>query len=164
MPVRNTAKLGAVLRKCPIVLMDTEQKVSSKHVKIPGQWRVRARTRDQRTTTSWFDLTPGPPHRSHRRGARGAFRADGLRLASDSADETVRLWPAGASREMLCARLAANMSHRQGRDWVSPHIGYITNCPGTANSGQCLNRWQDRKSVDGSRRGGVGGRAFPRMD
>ena len=89
MPVRNTAKLGAVLRNCPIVLMDTEQKVSSKHVKIPGQWRVRARTRDQRTTTSWFDLTPGPHHRSHRRGARGAFRPDGLRLASDSAGAAV---------------------------------------------------------------------------
>ena len=51
-------------------------------------------------------------------------------MASDSADETVRLWPAGASREMLCARLAANMSHRQGRDWVCPDIGYITTCAG----------------------------------
>ena len=32
--------------------------------------------------------------------------------------------------EMLCNKLTANMSHQQWRDWVSPDIGYITQCEG----------------------------------
>jgi hypothetical protein len=31
---------------------------------------------------------------------------------------------------MLCAKLTANLSHQQWRDWVSPDIGYTTLCPG----------------------------------
>jgi hypothetical protein len=43
----------------------------------------------------------------------------------------VRVWltypdPASA----LCAKLTANMSHQQWRDWVSPDIDYIEACPG----------------------------------
>ena len=44
----------------------------------------------------------------------------------------MRLWPADASPDMLCAKLTANMSHQQWRDWVSPDIDYITparTCP-----------------------------------
>ncbi len=46
---------------------------------------------------------------------------------------TVRLWPADASPDMLCAKLTTNMSHQQWRDWVSPDIDYIKACPGPSH-------------------------------
>jgi hypothetical protein len=52
------------------------------------------------------------------------------RLASASDDTTMRLWRAVASPDMLSAKLTANMSRQQWRDWVSPDIDYIEVCPG----------------------------------
>jgi WD40 repeat protein len=59
-----------------------------------------------------------------------AFSPDGERLASGSLDDTVRIWLGASYSEMLCHKLAANMSPTQSREWVSPDIPYITVCPG----------------------------------
>ncbi len=59
-----------------------------------------------------------------------AFSPDGQRIASGSADNTVRVWPAYADAAAVCAKLTTNMSHQQWREWVSSDIDYETVCPG----------------------------------
>jgi WD40 domain-containing protein len=60
-----------------------------------------------------------------------AFSPDGTRIASGSVDNTVRVWPVYPDAiSAMCAKLTANMSHQQWRDWVSPDIDYIEACPG----------------------------------
>jgi len=51
-------------------------------------------------------------------------------LASDSVDKHRRVWPVYPDAiSAMCAKLTANMSHQQWRDWVSPGIDYIMGCP-----------------------------------
>jgi WD40 repeat protein len=64
-----------------------------------------------------------------------AFSPDGNRIVSGGGADrlgtvAVRAWPADAETDVLCAKLTANMSRQQWREWVSPDIDYTEVCPG----------------------------------
>ena len=60
-----------------------------------------------------------------------AFSPDGTTIVSGAGDNNLRVWPTYPDPvSAMCSKLAANMSHKQWRDWVSPDIDYIKGCPG----------------------------------
>jgi WD40 repeat protein len=59
-----------------------------------------------------------------------AFSPDGRWIVSGSGRDTpLRRWPGSPRPEVLCAKLTANMSRKQWREWVSPDIPYMEICP-----------------------------------
>lgn len=80
--------------------------------------------------TQCIDPPLGDPMTGHR-DAVVAFSPDGGRIVSGGSDSTVRVWPMTLSWPVpVCAKVIQNMSRHQGREWVSPDIGYIKVCLG----------------------------------
>jgi WD40 repeat protein len=77
-------------------------------------------------------LAIGQPLTGHRHEVNSvAFSPDGKRIVSGSRDSSLRLWPVFEGWvDELCKKLSRNMSHQEWRDWVSPDIEYVEQCPG----------------------------------
>ncbi|HET7666170.1 MAG TPA: hypothetical protein VFK56_08885 [Mycobacterium sp.] len=59
-----------------------------------------------------------------------AFNADGSHILSRGGNDGWKLWSGPTSwRDELCAKLTANMTHAEWKDWVSPTIAYRAACP-----------------------------------
>ena len=59
-----------------------------------------------------------------------AFNADGSHILSRGGNDGWKLWSGLTSwRDELCAKLTANMTHAEWKDWVSPTIAYRAACP-----------------------------------
>ncbi|MET3605870.1 WD40 repeat protein, partial [Sphaerotilus sulfidivorans] len=83
-----------------------------------------------------WDAPSGNPISEPLKGHSGpvfsvAFSPDGSRIVSGSADNTLRLWPVLDSwATHLCAKLPRNMTRQEWREWISPDIDYVVQCPG----------------------------------
>ena len=61
------------------------------------------------------------------------FSPDGLRIVSGSWYPTLGLWPILVLEgwaDHLCAKLPRNMTRKEWREWISPDIDYVVQCPG----------------------------------
>lgn len=86
------------------------------------------------TTARLWDVATGrqlaDPYGGHQQRVTSvAYNPDGAGFATASNDATIRVHTASASPNDLCAKLTANMSHRQWNEWVSPDIDYMPGCP-----------------------------------
>jgi WD40 repeat protein len=74
----------------------------------------------------------GTPFAGHQKDVTSvAYTPDGMGIVSASDDGTVRVWPAPkAWPELLCEKLTRNMTHAEWREWISPEIAYVVQCPG----------------------------------
>lgn len=72
----------------------------------------------------------GKPFLGDERGVKSvAFSPDGTLLVSVGVSGTVRFWPAPKTwPDVLCAKLAHNLSHKEWREHVSSTIDYIPQC------------------------------------
>ncbi|SFK13002.1 WD domain-containing protein, G-beta repeat-containing protein [Nitrosomonas aestuarii] len=106
---------------------------------IQGLFKVLAGHRLSRSANT--DETLQSEYRKHAalifvRGHEGyvrsvTFSPDGRRIVSGSGDKTLRLWTVLEGwADALCRKLGRNMSHQEWREWVSPDIAYIEQCPG----------------------------------
>jgi WD40 repeat protein len=87
-------------------------------------------------TLQLWDLKTQDPIGNPLTGHHGAvnsvrFSLDGREIFSGSDDQTLRRWITSASEPELCAKLTANLSPKQWKDWVSSldDIGYRELCP-----------------------------------
>ncbi|MFD0360990.1 toll/interleukin-1 receptor domain-containing protein [Nocardia sp. GCM10030253] len=60
-----------------------------------------------------------------------SFSPKGDVFASAGMDHAVIVWPVpGKWRDILCAKLSANMSRKQWKEWISSESDYVSACPG----------------------------------
>jgi WD40 repeat protein len=82
----------------------------------------------------------GPPIKGHVNSVVSlGLTADGRYVISSSNDGALRRWPVPATwPEQLCAKLTRNVSTQEWRDWVSPEIPYVVQCPGLPQASEPL--------------------------
>jgi WD40 repeat protein len=114
------------------------------------------RDRDLRLWDAATGQPVGPPLHVHDTPITHiAIAADNSQIATSAHGGQLLLWPGPAAWPgELCAKLTRNMSRQEWRDWVSPEIDYICQCPvlpipaddpgSSAKPEMCSNSRQDR--------------------
>jgi WD40 repeat protein len=78
------------------------------------------------------DPPAGTPLDGHRKWVHSvAISPDDRLILSGSADGTLQLWPGPAKmRDVICSKLATNVSHKQWDEWVAGKVSYEAVCQG----------------------------------